>query len=286
MVIKDKRIYKNSRHITARWPESGLIEVQKYKLVCVLGGAIDYPIADYTLQCDLGHFIFFPPGLPHTEGKTSYINTNKSTFCETVSFLLHPNAIQYWINHWQGARREYKENALISDQRVTLLFQMLMEEIYEQEEPSETLQEAFLIAFFSLLRREVDTGRISYLYSREPDVSMPQRTSGIDFFDFCSALKRYIEMNINKPITTQDAARAMYLSRAQFTRTVRHETGMSFNEFLSVHRVEQAKELLRNTDWTISFIAESVGFTSSSYFRTFFRKHTGQTPSEFRHRIC
>jgi len=282
VVVKNQRIYKNSRHVTARWPESGLIEVQKFKLMCVLEGAIDYPVGNYSIKCGPNHFIFFPPGLPHSDGLISYIDSSKSTFCETLFFLLHSNAIQYWISRREKDGLQQIESALILTPRVISLFHTLMEEIYDSEEILPMVQEALLTAFFSLLQREIHAGRLLYHYDRNPDFAPIEELPGIEPSDFHAGLERYIKTNINRSITIQDAARAMYLSRAQFTRTVRRETGMSFNEFLNAYRIEEAKVLLHDSQWTIAFISSSLGFTSSNYFRTFFRKHTGKTPTEFR----
>jgi AraC-like DNA-binding protein len=279
--VRNQRLYKKSRHITARWPESNLIEVQKYKLMCVLEGAIDYPIGSYSLRCGPGHFIFFPPGLPHFEGQTSYVDSTRSTFCETLFFLLHPNAIQYWINNWNGGRREYRENAVILNQRLITLFRTLMEEIFEPQHSVSLAQETLLTAFLSLAQREVSVGSVSFMKENSPEIitAIPELDSASGFR---AELEQYIRLNIKNSISIENAARALYLSRAQFTRTVRRETGMSFNEFLNVYRIEEAKVLLHNSEWTIVFIAESLGFSSADYFRTFFRKHTGKTPSEFR----
>jgi AraC-like DNA-binding protein len=284
VAVRNRRIYKNSRHVMAVWPESNLLEVQKYKLMCVLEGAIDYPVGKYSLRCGPAHFIFFPPGLPHSDGLVSHVDTSKSTFCQSLFFLLHSNAIQYWISRREQDDTQYTENALVVNQRLVLLFHTLMEELYESAESSRLAQEALLSAFFYLLQCEIHSGRIVYVYDKNPDPETTNDLPEVDSSDFRAGLERYIKMNIGNPITIEKAARAMYLSRAQFTRTVRRETGMSFNELLSAYRIEEAKVLLHDSQWTIAFIAESLGFTSDNYFRTFFREHTGKTPTKFRSR--
>jgi len=282
IIVKNQRLYNNSRHVTAYYPKSNLVEVQKYKLMCVLGGAIDYPISDYSIKCDANHFIFVPPGLPCCDGSQSYVDSEKSTFCNVLFFLLHPNAIQYWITRWPPEKRPQTENALVLDQRVISLFHTLMEEVFVHDAALPLAQEGLLVAFLSLLQREVNSGRIVYVQNDNPDAVLLRHLNPEESSDFKTRLERYIKANISKPLFIEEAAREMFLSRAQFTRTVRQETGMSFNEFLNAFRIEEAKVLLRDSQWTISAISSFIGLTSASYFRTFFRKHTGQTPSEFR----
>jgi AraC-like DNA-binding protein len=44
----------------------------------------------------------------------------------------------------------------------------------------------------------------------------------------------------------------------------------------------EALSLLRNTDWTIAEIAESLGFDYPQHFHNFFKKQTGLGPREYR----
>ena len=74
----------------------------------------------------------------------------------------------------------------------------------------------------------------------------------------------------------------MHLSRTQFVRRMREETGQTFVEFLTDYRIKEAKTLLRESDWTISAIAGFLGFKTPSYFRTVFLRQTGQTASAYR----
>jgi AraC-like DNA-binding protein len=50
------------------------------------------------------------------------------------------------------------------------------------------------------------------------------------------------------------------------------------------YRIEEAKKLVlsENHDITIEELAEKVGYNSKSAFNKAFKKHTGQTPSQFK----
>ncbi|MBL8172151.1 MAG: AraC family transcriptional regulator, partial [Acidobacteria bacterium] len=59
----------------------------------------------------------------------------------------------------------------------------------------------------------------------------------------------------------------------------------SFTDLINAYRVEDAKRRLLDPTWkhySILAIAEEAGFSSKSTFNAVFKKHTGQTPSEFR----
>ena len=59
-------------------------------------------------------------------------------------------------------------------------------------------------------------------------------------------------------------------------------TGKTTTEIISGRVLQEAKILLKQTDWNISEIAWSLGFEQLSNFSNFFRKHTAQAPHSFR----
>lgn len=62
--------------------------------------------------------------------------------------------------------------------------------------------------------------------------------------------------------------------------------GLSFFDYINGRRIDEARRLLAaEQDATILDIAYEVGFNSKSTFNAAFKKHAGQTPSQFRKRI-
>jgi len=53
-------------------------------------------------------------------------------------------------------------------------------------------------------------------------------------------------------------------------------------EYLTARRLQEAKNLLRQSEWTVSTISEFVGFHSQNHFYNWFRRHEKCSPSEFR----
>ena len=283
VVVKNRRYYGNTRGVVALWPEAGLNEVNKLKLACVLGGHIDYQLGDYRLRCGPGHFIFIPPGTPHSDSSCPYVDMQKSASCELLFFLLHPNALQCWVSRSRPNQgREQEGNYLILHERVTLLFRALLEETLEAQTQPDSICEQLLSVFLSVLLREAEDGHYQPVRGSDLNLSPADFPAIAPHTNFTISLEQHIQASLHKSLAATDISREMFLSRAQFDRTVRRETGKSFNQLLSEYRLEEAKKLLGESQWTASAIAAFVGFKSASYFRTFFRKHTGSTPSEFR----
>jgi len=58
----------------------------------------------------------------------------------------------------------------------------------------------------------------------------------------------------------------------------------NFNDFLNSHRIDHAKTLIQNGQakmLTLEGLSEQCGFNNRNTFTTAFKKHTGQTPSDF-----
>ena len=65
--------------------------------------------------------------------------------------------------------------------------------------------------------------------------------------------------------------------------TTKASTGPeSFEDALTALLREGAQKLLMQRDIPVASIAHGTGFVSASHFSQVFRRHTGQTPSEYR----
>ena len=58
--------------------------------------------------------------------------------------------------------------------------------------------------------------------------------------------------------------------------------GVNFTTYVTKHKVEKAKELLKNTDTPIVNIASELGYYECGYFTKIFKKIEGVTPTVYR----
>lgn len=72
------------------------------------------------------------------------------------------------------------------------------------------------------------------------------------------------------------------MSTAYLGYLFKKETGMFFNNYLTQYRICCSIELLKNSDAKISDIAKQVGFSSTSYYISCFKKQTGLSPIKYR----
>ncbi|WP_370896005.1 AraC family transcriptional regulator [Chryseobacterium gossypii] len=93
----------------------------------------------------------------------------------------------------------------------------------------------------------------------------------------------YIDENYDKKPNVNDIARIVSLSTPAFCRYFKKQTNMTFTDFVNNYRINQAKIFLLK-EASITEVCFQVGFESLSYFNKLFKKHVGETPSEFRKR--
>lgn len=94
--------------------------------------------------------------------------------------------------------------------------------------------------------------------------------------------KQYISDNYYKALTLDIVSKEIGFNATYFSSMFKKETKMNFLDYLKKIRVENAKNLLLNTDQTVEDISYAVGYSDIKYFSRLFKKLTGLTPTEFR----
>ena len=77
----------------------------------------------------------------------------------------------------------------------------------------------------------------------------------------------------------------LQISRTYFHRIYFAAFGVTFRQDIIESRLIHAAELLKNTDLSVTAIAETCGYDNESYFMRQFKQHKGCTPSEYRRRV-
>lgn len=101
-------------------------------------------------------------------------------------------------------------------------------------------------------------------------------------------LKKYMfdeKPFLNPALTIQDISKEMNVPVRELSVLINHQLGHHFYDFVNTYRIENAMEMLKDSTKskvTILEILYEVGFNSKSSFNTAFKKHTGNTPTEYR----
>lgn len=92
----------------------------------------------------------------------------------------------------------------------------------------------------------------------------------------------YISANYSYPITIEDIASHVGLSRSHLFRSFEAVLQQSPKEYLTEFRIRQACYLLKSTNLSVTAIANSVGFDNSLYFSKTFHREKGMSPTDYR----
>ncbi len=100
--------------------------------------------------------------------------------------------------------------------------------------------------------------------------------------DMITDIKAFIGQNYQKNLQVKDLARRFAIHPNYLSTLFRQETGVTLSAYITDVCIQNACSLLRDTDLSISAIAQSVGFDDPQYFSKVFKKATGMTAMEFR----
>ncbi|MGN0613870.1 MAG: helix-turn-helix domain-containing protein [Porcipelethomonas sp.] len=101
-------------------------------------------------------------------------------------------------------------------------------------------------------------------------------------YKIINEIAKYIRDNISEPIKTSDIAAFLGKSRGTVTTEFKNKTGMNLSDFINLKKIQEAQELLFETDIDISAISSFLGFSSQSHFCKVFKRVTGMTPTEYK----
>lgn len=94
---------------------------------------------------------------------------------------------------------------------------------------------------------------------------------------------REIETRYDSELTVRELSKKVYITPQYLTRLFRRFLGYSVYEYLTVYRINRAREILvLNPQTEIRQVAGQIGFADTSHFISMFKKMTGLTPLEFR----
>jgi transcriptional regulator GlxA family with amidase domain len=129
--------------------------------------------------------------------------------------------------------------------------------------------------------------RVAKLYLLEPhtdgQMSYASLTAGRQHDDqLVAGAQVWAADHYSIPGPVAAMARRSGLTERGFHRRFRRATGQAPADYVQTLRIEEAKQLLETTGMPIDAIAEEVGYTEPSSFRSAFRKRVGLSASVYR----
>mgnify|MGYP002509616260 CR=1 FL=1 len=227
------------------------------ELFYVKDGAGSFLVEDkkYAIQKD--DFVIINSGVSHTEISSPDMPLEYITLgVEGLSFSFKENKDHIIFN----CSKENKD----------LLFYMdaMLEEIEQKSTDCEHICQNLLEVLIIKLIRRTD-----FAFEVTPSLQISKE---------CIKIKRYIEANYVQDITLDSLAKLSHLNKYYMAHAFSMYCGCSPIRYLCQTRIKASKELLANTNYSITEVAQYSGFSSQSYFAQCFLKSCGLTASAYR----
>ncbi len=96
---------------------------------------------------------------------------------------------------------------------------------------------------------------------------------------------RYIRNNIDRNISIKELSDTCHLSKDHFIRLFKKEIKMTPTQYINRKKIEKSQLMILTKNCSIKDIAYNLSFDNISYFNRLFKKYTGITPLEYRHKL-
>jgi len=94
--------------------------------------------------------------------------------------------------------------------------------------------------------------------------------------------KKYVEEHYAKKVSVKEVADLLYLNPDYFSSFFKKEVGIGFSEYVMQYRMAVARQLIRKGEYSITQIAEMVGYPEPKHFSKVFRKTVGVSPAGYK----
>lgn len=95
----------------------------------------------------------------------------------------------------------------------------------------------------------------------------------------------FIEFNLKEKLTLERISSYMNISPQYFSRLFKQEMKVTFVQYLSERRIEQAKKEIVYTNKSLGVIGHDLMFNEANYFSKVFKRCTGMSPSQYRSKV-
>ena len=132
----------------------------------------------------------------------------------------------------------------------------------------------YLINYYKILNAEVISGfkRLDFM----------QKSTRVEIMRRLLLAKDFIISNYHSKLTLEEIAAVACLSKNHLLRSFKQAYKISPYQFLIQVRMERARHLLQNGEYSVNEIAGIVGFDCTSAFITVFKKTYHQTPARYK----
>ncbi len=244
--------YKFGDYTTIR--EQGRLD---YQLIYIRKGKIYVQFGEETITVTAGNVVLYHPGDPQ---KYSYLKKDKyeSVYVHFSGACAEQTLIDLSIS-------EKRILPVLATDEMDLLVEKLLPEHRLSKKGYKILESSILLNMLCLIARSDQEGA---------DITTAKQK--------IEKILLKMESNITSNFSVKDYADELFLSVDRFSHLFTETVGVPPHRYMLTLKMNRAKQLLIQTDHSISEIAKFIGFGDPLYFSRIFKKHCGSTPMQFR----
>ena len=268
--------------------EAGHIErnrrIYDYELVFFSAGEGRVVVGDGAFSCKPGSVVIIPPDLPHC----TISETASERWCIHFDWYgecpAHTEAPSVFVYMDDDTPFREELTAMPPPEQMNIPFPLFRQLDKTDIIPFRQLVQAFFAAETEHVAGELKRQGLFLAILGEVLKNVFPHSGGIVWKNsrFLAA-KNIIDSNFADPdLNCTSVARQIQMSTNHLAKLFRSITGLSTQGYLTMRRMELARELLCESSAGVAEIVEQCGFTDANYFSRYFRKHHGVSPTQYR----
>ncbi len=245
-----------------------------YKIMLVIG-EIDMVYADKVISIKKQALFFSNPQIPYMFDRLE--NIKEGVYCIFNKDFFHQFGDLSNYTVFQPTGHHVFELTDEQTRQIKGIYERMVEEIEsEYEHKYDVLRTlTYEIIHFAMKSQPA-------LLRQKPVPNAAQRISSL----FLELLERQFPIDENHPTiklrSASDFALQLNIHVNHLNRAIKQNTLKTTTQLITQRVVQEAKIMLRHSDWSIAEIAFALGFSEVTHFTNFFKKNTSVNPSSFR----
>lgn len=227
------------------------------ELFYITSGKGLFIIGEEEVEVSETDLIYIAPNAEHTE--LSKYDTPMEYFVIGLSGFTVKNKTHFTLPYLviQDTKREYP-----------FYFYKCFEEHTQNYEHHDQIIKNLISSFLLILQRENQL----MIATEIPEINLKSTV----------LIKHYIDVNFKEDPSLEDLAKQFHMSKYYLSHQFKKDYGISPIKYWNTIRLENVKELLLSSNFSIAEISEMLSYTSQSYLTQVFKKSTGISPSQYR----
>lgn len=262
--------YQDAFHIPLTFNDFVITSMVRGKKVMHL---FDKPAFDYLpgetviVPANETMIIDFPEAQYNSPTQCIALAVDGAYVSETMAYMNHYYNHKEEMREW---RLQFNQYHFANDTEVTALINKLIRVCSSNDRAKDV--------FADLTLKELLIRLVQSQYMHQVAVECDDRKKK----DRMHYVLHYIHEHLTEKIAVDVLSRKAYLSRNLFFKWFKEQVGITPLDYINNERIKLAKQLLANSQNTVSSVSTQCGFSDVNYFIRLFKKTEGITPRAYR----